>query len=422
MNQNIPSLFTRTWKLIVSLGPAFFLVGYTIGTGSIITMASAGSRYGMSMLWVLSMACIFCFVLLDAYGRYSLVTKEGTLYGIKKHICGGRYIALCVLVGLVLVEILAFIGNMGILTDLISEWTRMLFGGKGWNPVWVAIVISLVLYGLLMKGKYSFFEKILIIFVGTMGISFLMTMFIVLPDPIEAAKGLIPSIPAEANAPMVIAAIVGTTFSAPTFVVRSILMKEKKWELGQLKHAKKDAAVGAFMMFVISAAIMSCAAGTLYLINQPVDKVVTMVALLEPLLGRFAISVFVTGIFGAALSSMIPILMLTPLLISDYKNTPVNYKGNTFKILTGAALLFGLVVPVFKAKPVFAMLISKVFQVFILPIVVVTVTYLLNRKDLMGVHKNKLLANIFLLLIFMFTLVISYQGVAGLMESFNTMF
>lgn len=422
MKQNIPSFFKRLWKLIVSIGPAFFLVGYTIGTGSIVTMASAGSRYGMSMLWVLSMACIFSFVLLDVYGRYSLVTKEGSLYGIKKHIHGGRYIALFILVGLVMVEILALIGNMGIITDLIYEWTGMLFRGKGWNPVWVAIVISLMIYGLLMKGKYSFFEKILIIFVGTMGISFLMTMFIVLPDPIEMANGLIPSIPVEANAPMVIAAIVGTTFSAPTFVVRSILMKEKKWELGQLKHAKKDAFMGAFMMFLVSAAIMSCAAGTLYLINQPVDKVVTMVALLEPLLGRFAISIFVTGILGAALSSMIPILMLAPLLISDYKNTQVNYKGYAFKILSGVALLFGLVVPVFKAKPVFAMLISQVFQVFILPLVIVIILYLLNRKDLMGIHKIGVRMNLFLLMTFVFTLLISYQGIIGLLESFKTMF
>jgi Mn2+/Fe2+ NRAMP family transporter len=221
---------------------------------------------------------------------------------------------------------------------------------------------------------------------------------------------------------MIIAAIVGTTFTAPTFVVRSILMKEKKWELGQLNHAKKDAAIGAFMMFLVSMAVMSCAAGTLYLINQPVDKVVTMVALLEPLLGRFAISVFVTGILGAALSSMIPILMLAPLLISDYQNKPVNYKGAGFRIMSGVAVLFGLIVPVFKAKPVFAMLISQVFQVFILPVVVVAMMYLLNRKDLMGNKKAGLWLNGGLLVALLFSLIISYQGIVGLMESINTMF
>lgn len=423
MRNNTPaSLLKRIGKLIVSVGPAFFVVGYTIGTGSIVTMASAGSRYGMSMLWVLILACAFAFVLLEAYGKYSLFTGEGALYGIKKHIWGGRFIALIVLVGLIIVEILALAGIMGIITDLIHDWTGMLFKGKGWNSVWIAIVISIIVYSVLLIGKYSIFEKILIIFVGIMGLSFLMTMFIVPLDPKEFANGIIPSIPEKTNAAILIAAIVGTTFTAPTFVVRSILMKEKKWDRGQLKHAKKDAAVGALIMFLVSMAVMSAAAGTLYIMGRPVDKVVTMVELLEPLLGRFAISVFVMGILGAAISSMIPILMLAPLLISDYQNKPVIYKGATFRILSGVAILFGLTVPILKFKPVFAMIVSQAFQVFLLPIVVLAMMYLINRKDLMKGYAASLWMNISLVFIVIFTLIISYQAVVGLIESSGTIF
>jgi manganese transport protein len=53
-------------------------------------------------------------------------------------------------------------------------------------------VICLIVYSLIMMGKYSFFEKILITFVGTMGLSFFVTMFLVLPDSSEMVKGLIP--------------------------------------------------------------------------------------------------------------------------------------------------------------------------------------------------------------------------------------
>ena len=422
MSKNSTPLIKRIGKIIVSVGPAFFVVGYTIGTGSIVTMASAGSRYGMSMLWILILACAFAFVLLDVYGRYSLYTKEGALYGIKKHIRGGRYIALTVLVGLIIVEILALVGIMGIITDLIHDWTGMLFGGDGWNPVRVAIVISIIIYSLILMGKYSLFEKVLIIFVGIMGISFLMTFFIVPPDASEFVKGLIPALPEQANAAILIAAIVGTTFTAPTFVVRSILMKEKKWDLRQLRHAKKDAAIGAFMMFLVSMAVMAAAAGTLYIMGRPVDKVITMVELLEPLLGRFAISIFMMGILGAAMSSMIPILMLAPLLISDYWNKPVKYKGPQFRILSGVAILFGLVVPILKFKPVFAMIVSQAFQVFLLPIVVLAMMYLINRKDLMKENRAGLWLNASLVIIVIFTLIISYQAVIGLIESFGTIF
>jgi len=422
MDKSNSSSLKKIKEFIISIGPAFFVVGYTIGTGSIVTMASAGSRYGMSMLWVLSLACIFAFVLLDAYGKYSLYTGEGALYGIKTHIKGGRFISLTVLVGLIIVEIMALAGIMGIITDLFHDWTGTILGSEGWNPIWIAVGISIFIYGLILIGKYSMFEKILIVFVSFMGLSFLMTMFIVPPDPVEFIKGFIPTIPEKANATILIAAIVGTTFTAPTFVVRSILMKEKKWDLTQIKHAKKDAAIGALIMFLVSVAVMAAAASTLYIIGRPVNKVVTMVELLEPLLGQFAISIFVMGILGAAMSSMIPILMLAPLLISDYQNKPVEYKGIIFRVLSGVAILFGLIVPVFGYRPVSAMIVSQAFQVFLLPVVVLAMMYLINRKDLMKGYKVSIWMNVSFVLIIIFTIIISYQAVVGLVESFNTMF
>jgi Mn2+/Fe2+ NRAMP family transporter len=126
------------------------------------------------------------------------------------------------------------------------------------------------------------------------------------------------------------------------------------------------------------------------------------------------------GILGAAMSSMIPILMLAPLLISDYRNKPVKYKGPQFRILSGVAILFGLVVPILKFKPVFAMIVSQAFQVFLLPIVVLAMMYLINRKDLMKENRAGLWLNASLVIIVIFTLIISYQAVIGLTESFGT--
>jgi len=417
------SVLRRIWNLILSVGPAFFLVGYTVGTGSVVAMASAGSRYGLSMLWALALSCIFCFVLLEAYGRYALVTGEGALHGYKQHLYFlGKPVALITMIGLILVEILALMGIMGIISNLIQEWSIMLFNGQGWNPLWISVIIIILIYTLLLLGEYSFFEKILIIFVSVMGISFILTMFIVMPEPSTIVKGLIPTIPEEINAPMVIAALVGTTLTAPTFVIRSVLLKEKKWTIKQLKHQRKDAVASTVLIFIVSGSVMVCAAGTLHVINKPVEEVITMVTLLEPLLGRLALSIFIIGIIGAALSSIFPIVMLAPLLIGDYRNKPVNYKGSVFRILTGVGILFGLVVPVMGARPIFAMLISQLFQIFVLPIVVIAIMYLLNRKDLMGKHKAGIWLNAGLIFTFIFSLVISYQSIKGLSFSFHTMF
>ena len=37
------------------VGPGIFAIGYTIGTGSVTSMAKAGADYGLGLLWVLAL-------------------------------------------------------------------------------------------------------------------------------------------------------------------------------------------------------------------------------------------------------------------------------------------------------------------------------------------------------------------------------
>ena len=53
------SLRKKLLLLILSFGPGIFAIGYTIGTGSVTSMIVAGSTYGMQLLWVLLLSCIF---------------------------------------------------------------------------------------------------------------------------------------------------------------------------------------------------------------------------------------------------------------------------------------------------------------------------------------------------------------------------
>jgi manganese transport protein len=409
----------RLLRLITLVGPGFFLIGFSIGTGSVVSMASAGSRYGMTMLWALFLSCVFSFVLLEAFGRYTMVTGKSAMYSIRQFPFMGKPVAIITMIGLVTVEVMALAGIIGIMSDLMSEWTGMLFSHNGWNPVWIALAMIIGTYLLISIGKYQFFEKVLIFFVSMMGISFILTMFMVIPSPVEIIKGSLPRIPDEANASMIIGALVGTTLTAPTFVTRSILVQQKGWTVEHLKLGRIDSFVAAFFMFIISMAVMACAAGTLYLVDKPVEDVITMVVLLEPLAGQFALSIFIVGILGAGLSSIIPISMLAPLLFADYRGVPVDMKSTSFRVLCGVALLFGLIVPVFHARPVLVMVASQCFQIFVLPIVTVSIIYLINKKELMGQHKAGFWLNFGCISTLIFSLIISYQSVLGLIHYFN---
>ena len=68
-------------KLLSVFGPGIFAIGYTIGTGSVTSMAKAGADYGLALTWALALSCIFSGVLMTAYGRFAAVTGETALHG-----------------------------------------------------------------------------------------------------------------------------------------------------------------------------------------------------------------------------------------------------------------------------------------------------------------------------------------------------
>jgi len=59
-----------------SIAPGIFLIGYNIGTGSVTTAASTGAEYGMTLVWPLLLSCLFTFVLIVAFGRYTAITGD----------------------------------------------------------------------------------------------------------------------------------------------------------------------------------------------------------------------------------------------------------------------------------------------------------------------------------------------------------
>jgi Mn2+/Fe2+ NRAMP family transporter len=275
------------------------------------------------------------------------------------------------------------------------------------------------MYSILWKGKYSIFEKILVFFVTLMGLSFIASLFVILPDPAAIAKGFIPSIPQVEGGRMLVAAFVGTTMAAATFISRPLFIQGKGWTKKDLKEQQKDALWAAILIFIISGSIMSVAMGAFYHDGKVVTKVLDMVYALEPIAGRFAIAIFFMGTLAAGLSSVFPILMIAPLMIADYQQGKLDTTSKQFKMITGFACLIGLLVPIFGANPIQAQILTQVFNVFVLPLVIVGIIILINKKELMGEHKAGWALNTGMTLSLIFACIISYNGAVAIMGKIN---
>jgi len=417
--QLLKKIIRKIGLLLSAVGPGLFLIGYNIGTGSVTTMASAGSRYGMSLFWLLILSCVFTYVMLVAYGRFTVVTGETAMAAFRKHLPFGKYLAIYSIFALSLGAFAGLAGVMGIVVDLIREWTKLVFGGNGLNVVFSATIIIIGCYFLMWFGKYSRFEKFLSTLVIIMGVSFFLSMFLVVPKPEELISGLLPGVPDEENSFLIMSAMAATTCGALLFVMRSLLVAEKGWVLKDLRHKNIDALVSVLLMLLLSGAIMACAAGTLYRMGIPVERAVDMVKTLEPLAGRFAISVFMIGIIGAGVSSIFPQAPVLPWLICDYHGSRLNTRSHMFRILAGLGLLTGLTVPILGLRPVWIMIGVTAFQTTMMPIVSLAILVLINNKKLMGDYRAGLWLNLGIFATLIFSLSAAYMGIVGLIDSFS---
>tara|TARA_R110000868_G_scaffold258628_4_gene516192 strand:+ start:11202 stop:12443 length:1242 start_codon:yes stop_codon:yes gene_type:complete len=406
------SLLKKILLGLSAVGPGLFLIGYNIGTGSVTTMAKTGAEYGMSLFWALLLSCIFTYVLMVAYGKVTLVTGRTALFNFKQEFKWGWMLSLYIILVLIIGELLALMGVMGIVADLVQEGVRLAYNGLVVQRVWIILFFVIILTFFLWFGRYKVFEKVLTVLVILMGLSFVVVFIMVRPDMADILSGMVPSIPDTPGALGLIAAITGTTCSAAVFVMRSTVVAEKGWGINDLKKEKTDAFVSAFMMLLLSGVIMAVAAGTLHISGMKLDNTVEMIALFEPLGGKLAAFVLIIGITGAGLSTIFPIVLIAPWLLADYRGTPRNIHSTTSRVLILGALVFAFGTVFLEERPPALMVFSQAFQACILPAVAVPMFILINKNKLMGNNKASVKLNLGLVAVILFSLLTTWFAIA----------
>lgn len=403
--------------------PGLFLLGFNIGTGSVTAMAKAGADYGMSLLWTIAASCFCTFFMINLYGRYTLITGETALQAFRKHLHPA--VSIYFIVALTAGVCGSVMGVMGIVAEVCHEWSKGLIA-DGLSPVYFAAFFVALVYCIFWQGKTAVFERSLAVIVALMVACFLVNFFIMMPPTSEIVMGLIPSIPAVAgstgkplsgdSALLVIASMIGTTVFSGLFIIRTTLVKEAGWTLRDYSKQRNDAIFSTSMMFVISASIMAAAAGTLHIEGVSLTKASQMIELLQPLAGSLAASVFAIGLVAAGVSSQLPNVLMLPWLLCDYSGSARDMTLGKYRVMVFAISLLGLVVPVFEARPIFVMIVSQAFNAVILPITVLCIFYLGNRKDLLKEHTNTRLTNGILTIILMFSIFTSFIALQGILK------
>ncbi len=166
------------------------------------------------------------------------------------------------------------------------------------------------------------------------------------------------------------------------------------------------------MMLLLSGVIMAVAAGTLHVSGLRLDNTVEMIDLFEPLGGKLAAFVLIIGIAGAGLSTIFPIVLIAPWLVSDYRGTVRNIHSTQSRWLIFLALLFAFGTVFLEERPPALMIFSQAFQACILPAVAIPIFILINRKKLMHKYKASNSLNLGIAAVILFSLITTWLAIS----------
>ena len=149
--------------LLLSIGPGIFCIGYTVGTGSVTSMAKAGSQFGSQLLWVLALSCIFSWTLMEVSGRYAVVTGRTAVNSFETELKYGKVLALALIIGIVIGQWNSLSGIVGLSANALYEISRLFIPALPIDNYWAVLIIALVilavLYFLLIVGNTRFLKR-----------------------------------------------------------------------------------------------------------------------------------------------------------------------------------------------------------------------------------------------------------------------
>jgi NRAMP (natural resistance-associated macrophage protein)-like metal ion transporter len=390
----------KRWRIrillfLAVLGPGFITANVDNDSGGILTYSQAGAQYGYSLLWTMIPITISLIVVQEMCARMGVVTGKGLSDLIREEF--GLRLTFILMLMLVVVNytnvVTEFIGIAGSLQLFhVSKFISV--------PLCAALVWYMV-----VRGSYKSTEKIFLV-ASVVYIAYIFAGVLSQPSWHTALLATV-KLPNRAvwNDKVYIytaIGIVGTTI-APwmQFYLQSSIV-EKGIRVKDYAASRLDVIVGSLFTDIVAWFIIVACAATLWLhgmrdLNLPSDAAEAM----RPLAGDYAFILFAFGLFNASLfaASILPLstaytvcegLGFESGVDKNFKEAPFFYWLYTLLIAGGAITV--LFLP--DSMLVKSAVLSQVLNGVLLPVVIILMLLLINRKDLMGEHKNSGLWNV----------------------------
>ncbi|MDF4223059.1 Nramp family divalent metal transporter [Maribacter sp. M208] len=370
------------------LGPGVLVAAAFIGPGTVTACTLAGVNFGFSLLWAMLLSIIATYILQEMSARLGIVTQKGLADVIKQEL-HNPLIRNSVIV---LIFSAIIIGNASYEAGNIGGATlgmEALFGME-YGHLYPFILGSLA-FLLLYLGSYKALEKVFIVLVLIMSLSFVMTAILTKPYMWELLKGLlIPTVPEKGI--LTIIALVGTTVVPYNLFLHAALVSEKWKSKDDLKLAKRDTLVSIILGGLVSISIIISAAA---INSSEVNNVIDMAKALEPLYGSAALYFLGIGMCAAGITSAITAPLAAAYVANSCFGWNAEFKDAKFRIIWMIILGLGVFFLSFGIKPIEIIKFAQITNGLLLPVIAVFLLWVVNRAGVMEKYKNTMLQNVF---------------------------
>ncbi|HWU58482.1 MAG TPA: divalent metal cation transporter [Microbacteriaceae bacterium] len=385
-------------------------IGGFVDIGDLVVEAEVGSRFGVSLVWVVILGLIGVCIFVQMSGRVTAVSKRATFEIIRERLgprVGAANLGASFFINLL--TLTAEVGGIALSLQLASSIATWF-----WIPV-AAFAVWLVIW----KVKFSLLQNVVPLF-GLALVGFGVAAFLLMPDWGQLFhQATSPSVPSNEHASTYwyfAVSLFGSAMTPYQVTFYSSGAVEEKWTPKDISRSRLNVVTGYPVGALVSISIAVCA--TIFLLPHHVNvssltqTVLPVAAAGGKLLLAIVILGMVAATFGAALEST---------LASGY--TLAQFFGWTwgkfrkpkeaarFHLTMIICLIIGMAVLLTGVDPVQVTEIAVVFSAIALPLTYLPILIVANDPSYMGKRVNGRVLNGFAMVYLVIVLAASVAGI-----------
>jgi len=369
----------RGWKAAFQLaGPAFVAsVAYT-DPGNFATNIQAGASYGYSLLWVVLAANLIAMLFQAMSAKLGIVTGQTLPELCRTHFAKPVVWAMWIAseIAAMATDLAEFLGGaigLSLLTGL------PLLAGMA--------VTAMITYGILVFEKAGFrpLELIITGLVGTIGLCYLIELFITPPNWSAAALHLVmPQLPNAAAATLAVG-MVGATVMPHAIYLHSgltrgrAIIRNENERRALLRFSNREVVAALGFAGCVNIAMVLMAASAFSAGHSNVAEIETAYHTLIPLLGAGAGSVFLIALMASGISSSAVGTMAGQMIMQGFVGFYI-----PLWIRRAVTMLPSFAVVAMGYNATTSLIMSQVVLSVILPVPMIALLLLSRRKPVMG--------------------------------------